>query len=325
MDLRQLRYFAAVAEELHFTRAASRLHLAQSALSAQIGALERDVGAPLFTRASRRVELTRVGEALLPQARELLATADRVLAEARALAQREVETLSVGCLGAVPGDLLSAVLDELARRRPSVSVQVHAFDFAQIRESLLEARSDVAFLYLPYDEQELAELEVVPLLDEPRVVVMASSHPLADRDEVRPAELEHEVFVSHTAAVSQTWRDFWLLTAELGHRPDVHPRGADSMEEWLHLIKQGEGIDTCPTLISRYYPWPGIRFVPLADARPATLAVVRRRARDEPLVDMFVRTAQHVSTREIDAAARLAVGTPRRHRVPRSVDRKTLL
>ena len=311
MDLRQLRYFVAVAEELHFTRAASRLHLAQSALSAQIGALEREIGAPLFTRANRRVALTRVGEALLPRARELLADADRVLAEVRALAQREAGRLSVGCLGAVPGELLTVVLDEMAREHPSAQIEVHAFDFAQIRESLIESRADVAFLYLPYDEEELSGLEVVPLVEEPRVVVMSKAHRLATRSHVTPADLAEETFVSHSSAVSQTWRDFWLLTDELGRRPRVHERPADTLEEWLHLITRGEGIDTCPTLISRFYPWPGVRFVPLVDAAPATLAVVRRRDATEPLVDAFVRTATRVAARELDAAGQPATAAGR--------------
>lgn len=306
MDLRQLRYFVAVAEELHFTRAATRLHLAQSALSAQIGALERDIGAPLFTRERRRVELTKVGAALLPQARELLADADRVLAAARAQAQREAGRLAVGCLGVVPGELLTAVVQELARERPKAQIDVHAYDFARIHESLIEAQVDVAFLYLPYGEDELSQLEVVPLQDEPRTVVMAASHPLANRGEITPAELEHEVFISHSSAVSQTWRDFWLLTEELGHRPPVHARTADTMDDWLLLIKQGQGIDTCPTLISQYYAWPGIRFVPLAGARPATLAIVRRRDVHEPLVDAFVATAQRVSGDALAAASAAA-------------------
>jgi len=303
MDLRQLRYFVAVAEELHFTRAASRLHLAQSALSAQIVALEREIGAPLLTRSNRRVALTAVGAALLPQARELLADADRVLAEARAHAQREADTLTVGCLGAVPGELLSAVLRELAQARPGACVEVHAFDFAQIQDSLTEARADVAFLYLPYEEERQGEVEVIPLVDEPRVVLMAASHPLAARATVTPADLAEETFISHSAAVPTIWRDFWLLCGELGRRPRVHPHTADTLEEWLHLIAQGEGIDTAPTLISRYYPWPGIRFVPLVDAAPATLAVVRRRsATGEPLVDAFVELARTVSARELHDA-----------------------
>jgi DNA-binding transcriptional LysR family regulator len=303
MDLRQLRYFVAVAEELHFTRAASRLHLAQSALSAQIVALEREIGAPLLVRSNRRVALTPVGAALLPQARELLADADRILAEARAHAQREADTLSVGCLGAVPGELLSAVLGELKQERPSAQVEVHAFDFAQIQDSLTESRADVAFLYLPYEEDKRGEVEVISLVEEPRVVLLSATHPLAGRASLTPADLAEETFISHSAAVPEEWRDFWLLRDELGRRPRIHPHTADTLEEWLHLIAQGKGIDTAPTLISRYYPWPGIRFVPLADAEPATLAVVRRRSETaEPLVDAFVQLARTVSARELDDA-----------------------
>lgn len=306
MDLRQLRYFVAVAEELHFTRAASRLHLAQSALSAQIGALEREVGAPLFTRANRRVALTPVGAALLPEARELLSSADRVLAQARSHAQRQADTLAVGCLGAVPGELLSVVLRELALEWPGARAEVHAFDFAQIQDSLAEARADVAFLYLPFEHDRPDEVEVISLVEEQRVVLLPATHPLAEREQLTPEDLARETFISHSPAVPERWRDFWLLTDELGGRPAVHPHTADTLEEWLHLIAQGEGIDTAPRLISRYYPWPGIRFVPLAGAAPATLAVVRRRGDGaEPLVDAFVRLARTVSARELDSA-----GTP---------------
>jgi DNA-binding transcriptional LysR family regulator len=176
---------------------------------------------------------------------------------------------------------------------------VRSYDFANIHDCLIDAEVDLAFLYLPYDDDELAALEVVPLLQEPRTVVMASSHPLANRGEVTPADVANEVFITHSPAVSQTWRDFWLLAEELGHRPAVHPRVADTLEEWLHQIKQGNGIDTCPSLISRYYPWPGITFVPLVAAQPATLALVRRRDAHEPLVDAFVAAALDVAAREL--------------------------
>lgn len=310
MDLRQLRYFVAVADELHFTRAAARLHLAQSALSTQIGALEREVGSALFARANRRVELTPLGATLLPRARALLADADRLLAEARAGAQQLAQTLPIGCLGAVPGDLLSSVLAEMERAWPHATFDVHTFDFTDIRESLVEGHVDIAFLYLPYDEQELSGLDVVPVMDEPRTVVMSSSHPLAGRASVTPADLADELFLSHSSAVSETWRDFWLLTEELGRRPRVHPRGADTPEEWLQRIKHGEGIDTCPTLISRYYPWPGLRYVPLVDARPATLAVVRRRDADDPLASAFVRTARRIGVREFATSPRASAALP---------------
>jgi DNA-binding transcriptional LysR family regulator len=297
MDLRQLRYFVAVAEELHFTRAASRLHLAQSALSAQIRALEREVGAPLLERSTRRVILTPVGAALLADAREVLAGADYMLARARALARRQSDELAVGCLGPIPGELLTSVVRDLGHTHPGARVNVHAYDFVQIQGSLREAWVDVAFLYLPYDDEALRGLHVVPLADEPRVVVLARSHPFAEREALTPDDLVDEVFISHSPSVSQAWRDFWILTDQFdGRRPAVHPRPADTLEEWLHLIAQCEGIDTAPQLISRYYSWPAIRFVPLLEAPPATLAIARRRDGDEPLVEAFIDAAARVAS-----------------------------
>jgi len=297
VDLRQLRYFVAVAEELHFTRAAERLHLAQSALSAQIRGLEKEIGAPLFVRSTRRVSLTPVGETLLDDARDVLDRADRVLARARALARHEADALAVGCLGAVPGELLTDILRELAALRPQARVDVRTFGFAEIHPSITAARADVAFVYLPYDDEELADLEVVPLRDEQRVVVLAASHRHADRDALSPADLAGERFVSHSPAVSATWRDFWMLTDQLGSRPEIHEHAADDMDDWLHLIARGEAIDTCPTLVSRYYAWPGVRYVPLVGAPPATLALVHRRGVREPLVQAFVEVAVEVAAR----------------------------
>src|SRR5579859_1501616 len=110
MDLRQLRYFIAVAEELHFSRAAARLHLAQSALSAQIRQLEAEVGGPLLVRSTRRVALTPAGEALLADGRAILAAVDGALGRVRALARGESSSLVIGSLGPAPGALLAPLL-----------------------------------------------------------------------------------------------------------------------------------------------------------------------------------------------------------------------
>src|SRR5687767_8309602 len=103
MDLRQLRYFVAVAEELHFTRAAARLHLAQSALSSQVRQLERDIGGELLVRTKRRVQLTAAGEALLNDGREILAAVEETVNRTRALARGEGNALVLGSLGPAPG------------------------------------------------------------------------------------------------------------------------------------------------------------------------------------------------------------------------------
>lgn len=293
MDLRQLRYFVAVAEELHFSRAAVRLNLAQSALSSQIRQLERELGGPLFERSTRRVELTPAGEALLSDGREVLAAADGALSRARSLARGESGVLVIGALGPAPGGLLAPLLARFGERHPNVRVEVHAFDFADTVAGLRERRADVAFLYLPLDEPDLV---VTPLHSEQRVVVLPRTHRLARRRRLRPQDLSGETFITQPDSVPQPWRDFWLLVDELGRRPRVSSHVGDKLEEWLHLIGRGEGIDTAPAIVSRYYAWPEVVFVPLIDAPPATLALARRSDGDDALVRDFTDLAVEIAT-----------------------------
>ncbi len=291
MDLRQLRYFVAVAEELHFSRAAARLHLAQSALSAQIRSLEQEVGAELLTRTSRRVTLTPVGDVLLADARRLLADADAALGRARLLARSKQRRLIVGCLGPASAELLTPVIAAFGARQDDVSVDVLAFDFAELLPCLHDGRADVAFVYLPYSEDDLSDLDPVPLAAEPRIVALAESHPLARRDALTPADLADEVFVTR-AGVSEAWRDFWLLTDQLGgRRPRQCPRQAVNRDDWLYLVASGHGIDTVPQFVAHRYRWPGIAYVPLVDAPPAQQAMVRLRDHSSDLPAAFMALA----------------------------------
>jgi DNA-binding transcriptional LysR family regulator len=270
MDLRQLRYFVAVAEELHFSRAASRLNLAQSALSSQVRALEREVGGPLLVRSTRRVALER----------------------ARALARGEAGALVIGSMGPAGGGLLAPLLARFSSRHPRVRVEIRALDFSDIVEAVREHHVDLAFIYMPLAEPDL---EFIPLMTEPRMVVLPRGHRLARRKRIRPRDLRDEVFIMQPEKVPAIWRDHWLLVDEFGERPRISPRTADKLEDWLTLIGQGEGIDTAPAIIARYYAWPDVAFVPLIDAAPATLALARRRGDSEPLLDEFAALALEVA------------------------------
>ena len=131
-------------------------------------------------------------------------------------------------------------------------------------------------------------------MTELRVVVLPESHRLAGRSELRPEDLRDEVFIEQPASVPQAWRDHWLLVAANGERPRTSPHTADKHEDWLHLIAQGEGIDTAPAVVARYYAWPEVAYVPLVDAAPCTLAIVRRREVADPLVDELISLAQQI-------------------------------
>lgn len=291
MELRQLRYFLALAEDLHFTRAAQRVHVAQPALSAQIRALEHEVGGPLVHRTTRQVTLTAAGEALVAEAASLVDEADRTLAEIRSIVRRERQILAVGCLGA-PGDLLDTTVNALARRFPEVTVDLRTFDYVQIWSSLVDGGVDLALAYLPSDGIELRDLEVLEICDEPRMVVLSASHKLADRRELRPADLANEVFITHPDIAPERWRDFWLLTDQVGRRPAVYEVRAETVEQWLYLVRRGAGVDTCPAHMARYYGWPTLRFIPLRDAPPTKLSVLQLKRENTPLAAAFLEAVQ---------------------------------
>jgi LysR family transcriptional regulator, benzoate and cis,cis-muconate-responsive activator of ben and cat genes len=292
MELKQLRYFVTVAEELHFSRAAARLHLAQSALSTQIQRLETEVGGPLLLRSTRQVELTPAGQALLTEGRAILAAADGTLSHVRALARGESSSFSIASLGPVPGALFSPLLATFSGRHPRVRMDVRAIEFSEMLSALRTGKADVAFLYAPLDEDDL---EVTPLISEPRVAVLPSTHPLAGRESLTPADLAMETFVAQPDVTPQAWRDYWMLVDEVGHRPPISPYVGDNLEEWLYLIGRGEGVDTCPAIIARYFARPDVVFVPLRDAAPTTLVLAVHHEVRQPMIDEFVELAVEIA------------------------------
>ena len=293
MELRQLRYFVTVAEELHFSRAAARLHLAQSALSAQIRRLEAEIGGPLLLRSTRQVELTPAGEALLNEGRAILAATDGALGRVRALARGESASFSIGSLGPVPGALFSPLLATFSGRHPQVRIDVRAIDFSEMISALRKGRVDVAFLYAPLEEEE--DLEVIPLISEPRMAVLPRGHRLAHNEFVTPADLADETFVAQPDVTPQAWRDYWMLVDEVGRRPKISAYVGDNLEEWLYLIGRGEGVDTCPAIIARYFARPDVSFVPLRDAAPTTLVLAVHREVRQPIIDEFVELAVEIA------------------------------
>ncbi|KOU24182.1 LysR family transcriptional regulator [Streptomyces sp. WM6372] len=180
MELRQLRYFVTVAEELHFGRAADRLHIVQSAVSQQVQRLERELGAELFDRSPRHVRLTGAGERLLPEARAVLAAAERAR-----VAVRERAGLRLGTSTGL-GEHLDRVLGDLAVLAPDASVQLVSAPAHDRLEQVADGRLDAAFVR---SVEPAPGVRILPLWEDPLVAALPAAHPLARETEVAIAEL----------------------------------------------------------------------------------------------------------------------------------------
>ena len=194
MELRQLRYLVALADERHFTRAAAREHIAQPALSQQISRLEAEVGLALVERTTRKVALTGAGELLVARARHILSELDAAQAELQTLAGVQGGRLSVGALHTMGPVDLSLLLAAFHRNHPAVELTVREQSSEELAEMLRDDVIDLAFLSVTARIQRRG-LELHPLVSEELVVVLPTQHPLAGRATVRLGDLADEPFI----------------------------------------------------------------------------------------------------------------------------------
>jgi DNA-binding transcriptional LysR family regulator len=246
IELRHLRYFAAVAEELHFGRAAERLHLAQPPLSQQIRKLEDIVGHALFTRTSRAVKLTSAGEVFLERAQRTLRNVQDDLEEARSVGRGEVGFLKVGFIGSGMLTSLPAMLGRYRRQYPKVRLQLHESHTAGVIRGLTTSALDVGFLR---DGGEAEGLKVEVLFSEPFVAVLPVSHRRARQKSVSAGELRDDPFVFFSpAAGSRAYEKSMSLFDEHGFRPKV----VQEAPQWLtvlRLVGAGLGVTIAPACV----------------------------------------------------------------------------
>jgi len=286
LDLRKLRYFVAVADRLNFGRAAEALHIAQPVLSRQIRALEQELKVQLFERGNRATRLTPAGEALLDEARPLLAAADTVRRKVRDAAAGQ-RTFTVGFM---PGLIVTPAVRELSRRHPDVAVEVLRTDWFNQTDVIRDGRADIGYLRLPAD---LRGLETEPLHAEPRVVVVPADHRLAGKDAVAVADLADEHLLQDPGAVPE-WRD---IAVELrGNKArNALPR-LRSVEEKLEHVAAGNGIVILPVSTATFYTRPGVTHVHVTGIAPSQVCLAWDNARDSALVREYAEIARFAGT-----------------------------
>lgn len=285
LDTRLLRAFVTVAEELNFTRAAERLHLAQQALSSQIRQLETRLGVTLFERTTRRVEPTAAAGALLPHARAALDAVDQGVTAARG----DGAPLVVALFPLASTELTGTILRAHADAHPGTALEVRPFSVGDAIAALRSGRAHVAFVRPPLSVDGLS---MVTISSEPRVAILPADHPLAGADEVDPAALAREPQV-YVEGADPVQADFWTFAA---HRGDAEMRiGAHiaSFDEFFGVVAAGLAVGACPAgAAAQLAPaYPGVAVRPIRGAEPSTVAVAWPSSHETAATRAFVRTA----------------------------------
>ncbi|MFJ8825377.1 LysR substrate-binding domain-containing protein [Streptomyces sp. NPDC102467] len=277
MELRTLRYFVAVAEELHFGRAANRLHMSQPPLSRAIKQLEADAGALLFARSPTGVTLTAVGTVLLDEARALLDHADRV--RIRVSAAAGASTITVGLLGDATDPAVSRLAAAYRRSHPGIDIRIRDTDLTDPTCGLRARLVDVALTRAPFDETALT---VRALRSDPVGVVLRADDPLARRDQVRPAELSDRRWFQFPQGTDPVWQSYWN-----GGRPREGPV-VRAVQECLQAVLWNGTVGLAP--LGHELP-AEFALVPLSGMAPSRVVAVWNEGDTNPLIRSFVETA----------------------------------
>lgn len=296
MELRHLRYFVTVAEELHFGRAAERLFIAQPPLSQQIQQLERELGVLLFQRTSRRVQLTPAGEVFLRDVRQILTGLDAAIHAAQRAARGETGWLGIGFAASATYDLLPAVLHDFRAEFPEVALSLLELNAVEQAQALRDHSIHVGFAR-PYVAEAEANVEAV--LREPFLVALPEAHPLAAHDALALPALAEEPFVSFPEKPLPSYAQvIRAVCEEAGFTPRV-VQEVREMQTAISLVAAGLGIALLPASV-RHLHRDGVIYRPLQEPAPRTeLAVVSRKEDASPVLKNFLGIVrQQIQPRE---------------------------
>jgi DNA-binding transcriptional LysR family regulator len=289
LELRHLRYFVAVAEELHFSRAAERLHIAQPPLSQQIRKLEQYVGHPLFTRNSRTVALTPAGETLLERSRYLLRRFEDDLETVRRVGRGDIGTLTVGFIGSAMLTVLPALISSYRKRFPQVDLRLRELTTSSLVDAIRQGAVDLGFLR---DAGPTEGLNVENAVAERFVIALAAKHPLASRKKISLAQLKAEPLILFARELGPlAWDKTIALCESAGFRPTI----VQDAPEWLtvlRLVSSGLGFSIAPACVATIQT-PGVVCRELTKCPVFTnIELARRTDHLNPIMEAFLAEAQ---------------------------------
>ncbi len=288
IELRQLRYFVAVAEELHFGRAALRLHMTQPPLSQAIQALETQLGTALFARTRRSVALTAAGDALLPEARRLLQHAEALPALARRAASGESGTLSLAFVSIADYNLLPAALREFSAAYPSVQISLQEATTDIQLDMLADGAIDAGIVVAPLPELVKQDIRYLPLLSEPLVLALPGHNAHAQQARVSLKQVADLPLVIFPRRIGPRFQDLiFNCFRDAGVTPRIGQE-AIQMQTIVSLVSAGMGIALVPQSVSNLKR-PGVEYRALKEASPRVeFGLAWRRDNASPVLSAFV-------------------------------------
>ena len=293
MELRHLRYFRAVAEELHFGRAAERLHIAQPPLSQQIRQLERELAVTLLVRTTRKVELTPAGETYLKRVVAILDAVDEAGGQAQRIAEGAEGQLAIGCVGSATYSLLPRLVRALREELPGVDVSVRGEMLAPTQiTALLTGEIDLALLRPPIEQSGVL---VETVRRDRLLAALPEGHPLAVRDELRVNDLRDEEFVAHAGHGRSVMNSvLTAMCADAGFVPRVRHE-VEETSTLVTLVSAGLGVAIVPEPTAAL-DIAGVCYRPLApDALGVDLAAARAEKANSPLLENVLAVLRQVA------------------------------
>jgi len=291
MELRQLRYFVAVAEELHFSRAAARLHMTQPPLSKQIRLLEEDLGTTLFFRTRQEVHLTPEGQLFLGRARDLLSQSEQAREAVRLAGQGNTGVLTIAYYPGLEIRVIPRVLRLFRRRYPGVNVRLVPATTAEQSESLSRRRINAGFILLPARNPALA---VQRIGNEALILVASKDHPLGKCPGTPIAKIQDEPFILLSRPFAPIFHDLVISAARSAGVTLRIVAEARSIHENLSLVASGLGVSLLPSAV-RDIPWKGVGYCPVeASAPPVEIGVASRKDDTSALTQNFLRVVKQL-------------------------------
>lgn len=288
VNTRRLRYFVAVAEELHFGRAAAQFYIAQQAMSRQIRELESELSVQLFDRDTRSVALTADGMRFLTYVRSALAAFDEGVRVAQ-VGDPTSTPLRIGFRFGAALELTGPILAAVASQRPGLHLELRELNYRSLDRTYDDDDVDVSIIRQTVDAMPGG---FQPLFAEPRVAAFARTNELATRDEVSVDDLRDQTIVVGDRDDPQ-WVSYWTLEPELGQPPRSLVRAGSQIEE-LEIVAAGQACSVIGASAARFMPHPGIVYIPISGIDPCVVGISWDPDNTDPRVGEFVSIAKTI-------------------------------